>query len=272
MTKIKYDVRDSDPEIAEQITGTFESPKPGVYAGKLLELNEKGSGGDPDKPMLEAVFELTRAEKKENERFVRQRSRLWYYLLLPGHPSFEGFVVQKLDQFLLAAGVNSKKKRTGVFDTDDLIDTEFGIVIRAGKDRDDNYRGEVGSVFAYDPETFGQSGDDDEEDDFIDLEVEATDDDEDEEVEEEEAEEEGDEDEDEDGAGDEDEGEDEEGEEEVPPYDEWTTAELREELEARELNPKGNKAQLVERLEADDAAGGEDEEESGSDDDEEFPF
>jgi hypothetical protein len=50
---------------------------------------------------------------------------------------------------------------------------------------------------------------------------------------------------------------DEPDEDEVPPYSEWSKAELVEECEARGLPKSGNKDVLVERLEANDAEGDE---------------
>jgi SAP domain/Protein of unknown function (DUF669) len=62
-----------------------------------------------------------------------------------------------------------------------------------------------------------------------------------------------------------------EDEEELPPYPEWETAELREEVEARNLTIPGKKtkAALIRALEADDAASAPDEDEEGDEDEEE---
>lgn len=236
---IRYDVTGSDPDEAEQIQGDFESPRPGQYVAKILEMKKKGSGGDPKKPMLEVVFEMINADKKSNLSSVKSKARMWYYLMLPGHPSFEpgAFVVQKLDQFLLAIGVAGKKsKRKGTFDPDEHTDKEVGLVVRAGTNQEGEYRGEVASVFVYDPETFGQDVEDDD-DDVSGLE------DEDIEVE-----------------------DDEDGD--VEPYEEWALADLRAELEARELDTKGKRAAMVERLEEDDASTEEEPEEESEEEEE----
>lgn len=237
MTKVQYDVTESDPETAAQLSSGFESPRPGNYHGEILEMNVKGSGGDPNKPMLEVIYELTAADKPDNQRFVENKSRLWAYYLLPGHPSYAGFVVQKTDQFLLAAGIATAKRRKGNFDTSDAEGVEVGIVVRAGKNLDGDYRGEVGSVFPVEEgETFARR--DEEDEDLKGL-------DDNEESEPESAEPEADED-------------------DVPPYEDWSLKELKEECEARELSAAGAKAALVARLEKDD--------ESEPESDEDDPF
>lgn len=237
MAKIKFDVSASDPDKA--VRGGL-SPKPGLYVGKVAEINEKNSRGDdgqpdPDRPMLEVVYEVVDADKKPNKKFVG--SRLWSYLMLPGHPSYEQ-TVWKMDQFVQAIGLASKRKRKGTLDTDAILDTLVEMNVRAGTNQNGDYRGEIASVLPYDEETFGQASDDDEEDEEYDeeeideLEEEEVDEDEeeeepdeDEEDEDEEDEEEEDEDEDEDleeededeDLEDEDEDEEEEDEEEEPP-------------------------------------------------------
>ena len=202
-TKIKWDVSGSDAEKAAEVT-SFESPKPGQYVATVTSLEKKGSGGDPDKPMLEVVFEITDAEKKANKQYVG--NSMWYYPLLPGHPSYEGFPEQKTDQFMQAIGVATKRKRKGVLDPEKVEGTEVVLVVRAGKNREDEYRGEISNVLPYDEDTWGN-----EEDEEEDEEAEVEDD---EEVEEEEEEEEDEEEEDEE---EEEEEEDDEEEEEEKP-------------------------------------------------------
>ena len=216
-TKIKWDVSGSDAEKAAEVT-SFESPKPGQYVATVTSLEKKGSGGDPDKPMLEVVFEITDAEKKANKQYVG--NSMWYYPLLPGHPSYEGFPEQKTDQFMQAIGVATKRKRKGVLDPEKVEGTEVVLVVRAGKNREDEYRGEISNVLPYDEDTWGNEEDEEEdeeaevEDDEEVEEEEEEEDDEEEEEEEEEAEEEEEEEEDEEEEDEEEEEEEEDDEEE----------------------------------------------------------
>jgi hypothetical protein len=245
MTKVQFDVSESDPVEAQKATGGFESPRPGRYHGEVLEVTAKGSGGDPKKPMLEVVFQLIAADKDDNQRFVDQNSRLWGYYLLPGHPSYQGFSVLKTDQFLQAAGLASVRKRKGTFDTDDIEGAIIGINVRAGKNLDGDYRGEIGSVFAVDEGEALVSGEEDDED-LRGLDVVP------------------------DEPGDDSEPE---SDEEVPPYEEWSLAELKEEAEARELATTGNKARIIARLEEDDESEEEEEaEDESGDGDDDDPF
>lgn len=232
---IRWDVSDSDPDAAAG-GGGFESPRPGQYVFKIDDLSKKGSGGDASKPMLEVILKVEEPEKEDNARFVG--SRIWYYVLLPGHPSYEGFPLQKADNFWQAVGAASKRKRKGSINTDDLLGLQVCGVVRAGKNLDGEYRGEIASLFAYDEERW--SGMSKSEDEYEDLP-----DEEDEEEEEEAAEEE---------------------EEEEETYDDWSLADLRAELKARELSVAGGKSALVARLEEDDENAEEEEEET------DFPF
>jgi hypothetical protein len=140
MSKIKYDLTDSDPDAA--LEGAFEDPKPGVYQCKVVEMNpgySKDDNGKPDKsrPRVEAVLEVQDPKYKG--------ARLWTYLTFG-----KGFPAQKLDQFLQAFGIASKSKRKGEFDTDAIVDQFCKVRVRAGKRQDGSYRAEVGAVFADD--------------------------------------------------------------------------------------------------------------------------
>lgn len=302
MTKVRYDVTDSDPDEAVKVR-SFESPKPGMYLMAVTECEVSGSGGDPDKPMLRVVLEIEDADKKSNQQFVG--NSMWYYPLLPGHPSYDGFPMQKTDQFLLAVGVASKRKRKGQFDTDDIVGVEIVGQVRAGKNQDGEYRGEIANVLAYDEDEWAARKDSDTSSDDDDEEYDEPampDDEDDEEPEADEAEEQDDEvtdysswsvadlkaeidergldmpkgkakmvavleDDDEENGGGAEEEEEEEAEEpeeeatdeEESDYASWSIADLKAELEERDLNARGTKPKLIERLEANDA--GEDEEE-----------
>lgn len=234
MTKVRWDVSDSDAEEAVKVR-SFDSPKPGMYVAVITECDVAGSGGDPDKPMLRVVYEIQDADKKGNKQF--EGAQLWYYVLLPGHPSYDGFPMQKTDQFLQANGVATKRKRKGALETDEIVGVENVVQVRAGKNQDGDYRGEVANVLPYDEDEWearkGDTTDDDADDDdekYDDADIEVVDEDEDEdEADEAEAD-----------------------DEEDVAYDEMSIPELRDELKARDLNPKGQKASLIKRLEDDD--------------------
>jgi chemotaxis protein histidine kinase CheA len=260
MPKVRYDVSGSDPEEATKVR-SFESPKPGQYVATVSEINSHDSGGDPDKPGLEIIFEITDAEKKANKKYVG--SRLWYYLQLPGHPSFEGFVQQKLDQFLQSVGVATKKKRKGTFDTDKIVGLEVVVVVRGGKNLGGEYRGEVSNVLTYDEDAWAADADEGEDEDEYDEEEEEVEEEEEEVEEEEDDEDEGDEeDEEEEEETDEEDEEEEEEEEEEGEYDEMNLTELRKEAKERDIDPKGmSKEEIIEALEAEDNSEEEDDEE-----------
>jgi len=252
-------VSGSDPEKAVRVGG--ESPKPGRYLATIQSAEPQDAGGDPDRPMLAVQFEIDEAEKKANEKYAG--SPAWYNLMLPGHPSYEkgSFLEQKLDQFLLAAGVITPKKRKGTFDPDDLAEIQMVIVMRPRKD--DPNRTEVGAVLAYDEDTWGQEESDDEDEEADEDEIEESEDDE--------EEEEGDEDEEEEEEPEEDEEDEEEEEEEDSEYEDMTLKQLRTELEARELSTSGAKKTLIARLEEDDAGEGAEEDDEEEEEEEEEP-
>jgi len=219
-----------------------------MYVATILEVTKKESksGGGP---ILEVKFEITDADKAKNKQFAG--SHLWWYAMLPGHDSWDD-TAWKLDQFLQALGVATKKKRKGSFDPDKHVGEELLINVRPGKNRDGDYKGEVGAVLQYDEDEWA-SGDDDDDDDepeYDEDEVDASDDDDDDD---------GDE-------GDEEEDEDEEGEEEedeeAGEYDDMTLSALRKEARERGLKPAGlDKGDLIEMLEVDDGEEDEEEEE-----------
>ena len=286
MTKLRFDVSASDPERA--VAGAGLSPQPGMYHATIAEINERDGRGDdgkpdPDRPMLEVVYKMVKADKKKNDKF--KGSQVWSYLMLPGHPSYDA-TVWKIDQFLQALGVATKRKRKGTFDPAQHVGDDVTVVIRAGKNQNDEYRGEIAQVLPYDEDTFGQADDDDDEEeiDTDEIEVEETEDDVDEEEEEEDYSEwsladlkaeieargldavkgkakmvavleESDAEEEEPDADEDDE------EEEESEYDAMGVAELREELASRGLPKNGPKSKLIERLEEDDESGDDDEEE-----------
>lgn len=147
MSVIKFDVSSSDPEAAE--AGSFESPKPGIYAAKIKSMTpgySKGGDGKEDKsrPRIEVVFQITDRQFKG--------SQMWYYL------TFGENALWKLDQFLQVFGLANKNKRTGEMDTNKLVNKPCRLRVKAGKDLDGNYRGDIAAVLK--PGEDGGSGED----------------------------------------------------------------------------------------------------------------
>lgn len=249
MTGIRYDLSDVDPDESTAVR-SFDSPQPGMYVATILEITKKPSksGGGP---ILEVKFEITDADKSKNKQFAG--SHLWWYAMLPGHDSWDD-TAWKLDQFLQALGVATKRKRKGSFDPDKHVGEELLINVRPGKNQNGEYRGEVGAVLQYDEDEWA-SGDDEDDDDveYDEDDVEA--------------------DEDEEGDGDEDEDEDEDEEEEdeeAGEYDDMALTALRKEARSRGLKPAGlDKGDIIEMLEADDEDEGSEEEGEEEDEEEE---
>lgn len=255
MPKIKYDVSGSDPEAA--IKGRGDSPKPGMYVAKVKTVEavfarDKATGKpDKDRPQLQIIFEVKKADKSKNQKY--KGAQLYFYLPTPANETFEN-QVWKVDQFLQAIGLASKKKRKATLDTDDLIGKIVVLQVRSGKNLEGDYRGEIGRVLAYDKESFGQATED--EDDSDDSEE--TDDDELEDFDDEDSDEDADEDEE---------------DEESPDYSEMSLKDLRAEAKERDIDTAGmKKADLIEALEeSDNEDEDEEDEDSGDEDEEEGP-
>lgn len=221
MTRIKYDLSEQDPDASVQVQ-TRESPKPGMYVATINEIKARDAQGDPDKPMLEVILEISDADKKANKKYAG--ARLWWYVMLPDHPSFAD-TAWKLDQLLQATGVATGRKRKGVFDPDSLVGQEVMVNVRGGKNQDGEYKGDVGAVLAYDEDSWGAEGSvDDEDESFDEEELEDT--------EEEDLEEES---------------------EGGMDYSTLSIKELRDEMESRDLDHDGlRKSDMVAVLEEDD--------------------
>ena len=231
MAKIKYDVSGVDHKKAAE-AANFEQPTPGTYRCKVREMNPGFSkkDGKPDKtrPRIEVIFEVV------DKKF--KGARLWYYLTFG-----EGYPKEKFDQFLQAFGINTAKKSKGEFDTDRMVGKFCTVQVKKGTNQTGDYRAEVANVLP------DQGENDDEDDDDV------TDDDEDDDVTEEDEEESSDDEEDD---------EDDEEEEPDDEYDTMDVKALRAELKSRDLETKGAKPALIDRLRKDDA-GGEDDEDDG---------
>lgn len=258
---LKFDVSGSDPDKAQQ--GRRESPRPGRYVLKIKEINPtfaKGDGGRPDKirPQVEVIFEVAGAAKVKNRKY--KGSQLWFYFPSPESETYENWS-WKADQFLQAIGVASKKKRAGSFNTTKVVGTLVDATIIAGANQAGDYKGDIGLLLPYDKDTFAEAAaeensddaDEDESDDEDEIDDENEDEDEDDEDDDDESDEDDeDEDEDEEDDGDEDEA-----------YDDMDVKALRVLAKERGLIPRGTKAAVIARLEADDEeeGGGEDEDE-----------
>lgn len=211
MARVKFDVSSSDAEKASQ---SFETVKAGVYRGKLHKADvTKPSGKDR---RIEAQYKIS------GPRHIG--SLLFDYINLESEAS-----TWKLDQFLQAFGVATKKKRKGEFDTDNLLGQDVMIRVKNEmytdpKTKEARQTAKVAAVWAPTDEDEGlEPGDEDEPD-----------------VDEEDGE-------------DEPEAED-EVEEETPDYSDWDLADLKAECKSRKIPVKGlKKSQLVAALEENDA-------------------
>lgn len=223
MAKIAFDVSSQNP--ADSAGGNFKTPKPGVYSVVLKEVKaEKPDGKDR---RLAITAEIKSGEFKG--------SRMWEYISLESEA-----VAWKLDQFLLACGIATTKKRKGSFDTDDVQ----GMTIKV-RVKHETYNGEVRARIG----AFLEGSDEDDEESDTDEDDEDLDDAENDESEDDEDEDDGED--DEDGGDDEDE-DSSDDDEDSDDYDSWSVPDLRTELKERELSTKGGKAILVKRLRADD--------------------
>lgn len=277
MPVIKFDVSGSDPKAA--FAGGGKQPTPGVYTVKLKDVKpgfRKGDNGQPDKtaPRLEVIAEI------QDKKF--KGSLLYDYI------SFSEASQWKMDQFLQVLGLASTSKRKGSFDTAKVVNKKLKVRV-VGDTYNGEYRGKLGSYLPdddeegeveEDEEAEEESEDEESEEDDLEALGEAADNEDEDAVarltelaseaeldpddydtwvelsqalgeadppeEEEEAEDESEEEESED------EEESEEEEDDVPPYSEWSLADLRGELENRGLDTTGKKGELVVRLEADD--------------------
>lgn len=252
MAKVKYNVSGVEGG------GDFTPPKPGVYVAKIAEASRRTG----EKNDIEVVYEIVKGDFKG--------SRIWDYVPLTEAAAF------RLRQFIDALGLGEK----GTLDTDKILGKKVKIRVK-GRTWNDEYRAEIGSVFALDDDTEDDSddGDDDDDDDLDDEEQGDGDGDEEQDFSEMDnaelkaavEENDGDLSEITDGvkgvskkraaiiawleenaSGDDDDDEASDDDEDGDDYDEWETKELKEELKTRGLKTGGNKAALIKRLREDD--------------------
>lgn len=164
MPKVKFDVTGQNAD--DSVRGRAKQPKPGVYMAKVVEVKpgyakDRDTGEeDRDRPRIQVVVEILKRGK--GKAFAG--ARLWDYISMTEASEW------KLDQFLQAMGVASKRKRKGTFDTDKLVGKTVPIKVDA-----DTYQGEYRArLGAY---LLELEEDDDIEDEDLDDEEELDDDD-----------------------------------------------------------------------------------------------
>jgi SAP domain len=256
------------------IESDFKQAPVGLYIAKVDSIEEKPSKSG--EPMVEIIWAVTK--DSNGKKLKEQYSRIWSYAPLDPEASW----ARRLKDLITAFGLKAKGGNLATIEGKEAL-----IRLREDTDLDGEYRPQVGKVMALKATKAEPEPDEDEDEDEDEassdgaldeytraelkqlikdegLEVRVlksmSDDDlraailevwepEDEEAEDEEDEDEGDEDE-----GDEEEGDEEEDEEEDDEdnYDELSLAELRQELKDRELETKGKKTLLIQRLRADD--------------------
>lgn len=208
MAKVKYDVSD-----VEDIT--FKQAPKGTYRAQIVDttVGEAGSG----QPMLTVVLELVRDSK--GKKLKEKYGRIWHRVPLEHWEDTAGWTF-RLKEFIKALGLKEK----GSFDPDKLEGKELMVVVRAGKDLDDNYRAEAGKLMPLKSDE--DEGEDDEEPDEDEEEDEDEDEDDDDDEDEEDEEEE------------EDDDEDEEDEDEAEDYSEWSRNQMIKEARSRGITVK----------------------------------
>lgn len=145
MPKLKFDTTGVDVEEAKAFgAGSGESPRPGVYKAKVLEINhglskDDSGEGDPKRPRTEIIYQI------QGGKYAN--SQLWEYLPDPDSSAFNDSAKKRMAQFLRAVGVTDKPG-SGEVDEGKLIGKLVRVRVRAGTMEDGTtYRGEFGAVF-----------------------------------------------------------------------------------------------------------------------------
>lgn len=133
--KVKYDVSNVDE------AGGFEHVQPGMYVGKIAEINLKESKSG-NGPMLEVILQPVKTAdgkpvKPKDKK--KQIARVYTYVLLEHEPSD-----WKLKEFIKAVGLKDK----GMIDTDKLTGKSIQMNLKPDTDLDDHYRPRVGKLIA----------------------------------------------------------------------------------------------------------------------------
>src|SRR3954454_23596934 len=135
MPKVRYDVSNVED------SGGFEHVQPGMYIGKITEINLKDSKSG-NGPMLEVILQPVKtadgkAVKVKDKK--KQIGRVYTYVLLEHEPSD-----WKLKEFTKAVGLKEK----GMIDTDKLVGSTVQMNLKPDTDLDDKYRPRVGKLMA----------------------------------------------------------------------------------------------------------------------------
>ena len=213
MAKITFDV--------SGVEAGFKQPVPGMYRAAITDETKVGksrAGND----QIAVVLKISEGKFKG--------AKLWSYVPLNSDTDM-GKV--RLKQFLLAVGAVGDKKQSGSLDTDKLVGQEIQVRVEADE-YEGQYKPKVSGLYEIretedeesfdDPnETAASKSSESEASEGEDFEIEA-------------------------GSPNDSKKDDEE-----ESYSDWALSELKEELEERELSPKGRKTDLIARLEEDDA-------------------
>lgn len=135
MPKVKYDVSNVDD------AGGFEHVQPGMYIGKVTEINLKESKSG-NGPMFEVILQPVKtadgkAIKPKDKK--KQIARVYTYVLLEHDPSD-----WKLKEFTKAFSLKDK----GTIDTDKLVGKQVQMNLKSDTDLEDRYRPRVGKLLA----------------------------------------------------------------------------------------------------------------------------
>lgn len=148
--RIKLDHREQDPD---QSISSFEQPKPGVYKGEVMAatVRFKEEGKAKDLRDIEVVIKLTEGDYAG--------AQLWDY------PSFSEAAEWRMDQFMLATGVLTRKKRTAEWKSERELEKALKgspVVVRVKADSyNDEYRARISQYMRpADDDDEGDTGED----------------------------------------------------------------------------------------------------------------
>lgn len=133
--KVKYDVSNVED------SGGFEHVQPGMYIGKISEVNLKESKSG-NGPMLEIILQPVKTADGKTVKAKdkkKQVARVYTYVLLEHEPSD-----WKLKEFIKAVGLKDK----GMIDTDKLVGNSVQMNLKPDTDLNDQYRPRVGKLLA----------------------------------------------------------------------------------------------------------------------------
>lgn len=195
--KIKYDTTNVDRSKKE-----IKPPKPGIYKMKITEVKiGESNGGDPMLTFVVRMQENKSAKESKGYGF-------WDRVTLTEAAAW------KLDQYLVAIGIDTTKKKKGTLDADKFLNVEVMGRVKSGM-YDGAYSPELAAVLPM-PDDDDDDDEDDDDDDEDSDDDDSDDDDEDDEDEDEDDEDEDEEDDDDDDDDDDDEDDDDDDDEPEP--------------------------------------------------------